>query len=68
MNTALHILLYVGVVSSGSITHELKANSDQPNSKPTVEAGADQTVEASTRVTLEGEAHDSDGEIVRVLW
>ena len=38
------------------------------NHNPTVHAGADQTVEALTKVTLEGEANDVDGDIVQYRW
>lgn len=38
------------------------------NKTPTVNAGANQTVAAGTRVSLEGDGTDSDGEIVERRW
>lgn len=38
------------------------------NTAPSVDAGADQTVEAGANVTLAGAASDSDGSVVSVSW
>ncbi|AUD79879.1 hypothetical protein CW740_11710 [Kangiella profundi] len=73
MNNKGAKLLFVSILSLGIISCS-GGGSDSPseqepvNQKPTANAGADQTVDEQTAVTIQGSGTDSDGSIASYSW
>lgn len=73
MNNKGAKLLFVSILSLGIISCS-GGGSDSPseqepvNQKPTANAGADQTVNEQTAVTIQGSGTDSDGSIASYSW
>lgn len=61
-------ILSLGVISCSGGSSDSSPEQQPANQKPTANAGADQTADEQTAVTIEGSGTDSDGTIASYSW
>lgn len=61
-------LFSLGIISCGGGGSDSTPEQEPVNQKPTANAGADQTVDEQTAVTIQGSGTDSDGSIASYSW